>query len=95
MVKTGVIWLYKCERKILYMCGMENSNEKKKTKIETKRNLLHFFQKFFFLFHSNVSKSIQKDSLDIPIGFLTIRKHSYVRRFSSSSSETVSTKEIK
>lgn len=30
MVKTGVIWLYKCERKILYMCGMENSNEKKK-----------------------------------------------------------------
>lgn len=70
------------------MCGMENSNEKKKTKIETKRNLLHFFQKFLFLFHSNIYESIQKDILDILIGFLIIQKHSYVCRFSSSSSET-------
>lgn len=92
MVKTGVILLYKCEKKIFYMRGMENSNEKKK--IETKRNLLHFFQKFFFLFHSDIYKSIEKDILDIPIGFLIIQKHSYVCRFSSSSRETASTEEI-
>lgn len=80
------------EKDILY--AWNGKFEWKKKKIEAKRNLLHFFQKFFFLFHSDIYKSIEKDILDIPIGFLIIQKHSYVCRFSSSSRETVSTEEI-
>lgn len=80
------------EKDILY--AWNGKFEWKKKKIEAKRNLLHFFQKFFFLFHSDIYKSIEKDILDIPIGFLIIQKHSYVCRFSSSSRETASTEEI-
>lgn len=59
------------EKDILYAW---NGKFEWKKKIETKRNLLHFFQKFFFLFHSDIYKSIEKDILDIPIGFLIIQK---------------------